>query len=127
MKYTNSVQRRAIIADDDEGNRALFTILLEQEGWEVNEAIDGKEALEKVLQWQPDLLILDYKMPRLTGAEVYQRLQLHGIELTVILISSYLELENLASNLGIAYYLHKPFELTDFLKTINLACKDLIC
>jgi two-component system, response regulator, stage 0 sporulation protein F len=127
MSQINSAKRRVLIADDDEGNRALFTFLLEEQGWEVNEATDGKEALEKVLEWQPDLLILDYKMPQLTGGEVYQHLQLYKIQLIVILISSYLELEKLASNLGVDYYLRKPFEITDFLRTINLACQDLIC
>ncbi|MCC5637064.1 response regulator [Nostoc sp. CHAB 5844] len=127
MKNIISEKCRVLIADDDECLQVLLTFLLEQEGWEVKQASDGKEALEKVLQWQPNLLILDYQMPKLTGAEVYQKLQLQGIELVVVLISSYIDLEKLAASLGIVYYLPKPFEIPDFLKIINLAYENLIC
>jgi len=115
---------RAIIADDEESCRVCMAAVLEQEGWEVTEARDGEEALEKVFRLQPNLLILDYQMPKLTGEEVYQHLQLHRVKLATILISSNLELEKLASCLGIIYYLHKPFEITDFLKTVNSACEN---
>ncbi|MBE9050668.1 response regulator [Nostocales cyanobacterium LEGE 11386] len=127
MKYENAGKRRVVVADDEEGNRLFLTFVLEQEGWEVSEARDGKEALEKVLKLRPDLLILDYQMPKLTGGEVYQHLQLHEIKLEVVLISSYTELEKLALSLGIVYYLNKPFEITDFLKTINSAYERLLC
>lgn len=127
MKYQNSHKRKALIADDDESTRTLYTIVLEEEGWEVNQATDGQEALEKALQWQPNLLILDYQMPKLTGAEVYHLLKLHGIELTVVLVSSFIDLDKLAASLGIIYYLHKPFRVTDFSRTINFACQNLIC
>jgi len=127
MKYQNSHERKALIADDDESTRTVYTIALEEEGWEVNQATNGQEALEKALQWRPNLLILDYQMPKLTGDEVYRQLKLHGIKFTVVLVSSFIELDKLASSLGIVYYLHKPFSVTDFLKTINFACQNLIC
>ncbi len=66
-------------------------------------------------------------MPKLTGGEVYQHLQLHEIKLEVVLISSYTELGKLALSLGIVYYLNKPFEIPDFLKTINSAYERLLC
>jgi two-component system, response regulator, stage 0 sporulation protein F len=71
-------------------------------------------------------LILDYQMPRLTGVQVYQHLQLYGIKLPVVLISANTELEKIASCLGIAYYLHKPFDIAEFMKTINSAYKNYL-
>jgi two-component system response regulator (stage 0 sporulation protein F) len=127
MKSINLAKRRVIIADDEESNRVLMNIVLEQDGWEVSQAEDGQETLEKVLQWQPSVLILDYHMPKLTGAEVYQQLQLYGIKIAVVLVSSFIHLEEVARRLGIVYYLYKPFDITEFLKLINLAYANLIC
>ncbi|BAY15008.1 two-component response regulator [Anabaenopsis circularis NIES-21] len=127
MKDLTSEKPRVLIADDDECIQIIFSFLLEQEGWEVKQARDGQEALDSVLKWQPNLLLMDYEMPKLTGAEVYQKLQLYGIKITVILISSYIDLEQLAASLGIIYYLHKPFDIPDFFKIIKFACKNLIC
>lgn len=121
MKYKKSEKLSVLIADDEESYRICLTLILQQEGWEVSQARNGKEALEKVLQDQPDLLILDYLMPELTGDKVYQHLQLHKIKLGVVLISSYTELQRLASCLGIVHFLHKPFDITEFLTTIQSA------
>lgn len=127
MKYVNLAKRRVIIADDEESNRVLMNIVLEQDGWEVSQAEDGQETLEKVLEWRPSVLILDYHMPKLTGAEVYQQLQLHGIKISVVLVSSCIHLEEVARRLGIVYYLYKPFDIADFKKKINLAYANLSC
>ncbi len=80
-----------------------------------------------MLKLRPNLLLLDYQMPKLTGAEVYQHLQSYGIKLEVVLISSYTELEKLALGLGIVYYLNKPFEIPDLLKAINSAYEKFLC
>ncbi|BAT53454.1 Response regulator receiver domain protein CheY [Nostoc sp. NIES-3756] len=121
MNYQDLEKRKALIVDDEGCNRLCITYVLKQEGWEVNEAENGREAIEKVLAWQPHLLILDNQMPELTGVEVYKYLQLHGIKLAVVLISADTDLEKLASEVGIAYYLPKPFELEALLKTVDSA------
>ncbi|MBU7586793.1 MAG: response regulator [Nostoc sp. TH1S01] len=121
MKSSNLVKRKVLIAEDDEDIRDLFSLILEREGWEVNQAKDGKEALEKILEWQPDLLILDYHMPELTGLEVYNYLQLLEIEIVIILMSSHAYLEKIATDVGINYYIRKPCTITQILQTVNLA------
>ncbi|MBO3458000.1 response regulator [Aetokthonos hydrillicola Thurmond2011] len=121
MTLQNSAKNKVIIADDEPTYRRCITFILEHEGWEVTEAQNGREAIEMVLKERPNVLILDYQMPELTGAEVYRYLQLHKIKLPVILVSSNNNLEELASHLGITYYLRKPFDLPEFLKTINSA------
>lgn len=123
MKSDNSKKPRVLIADDEEYYRILLTLILEEQGWEVSTAKNGTEALAQVLYMQPDLLILDYQMPKLTGGEVYQNLKLKGIKLPVVLVSGEMELEKLASSLGILHFLHKPFELREFITTIQSAYK----
>lgn len=127
MKTENLEKRRVLIADDEENYRILLTLILENQGWKVSQARNGREALEKVLDGKPDLLILDYQMPELTGAEVYQNLQLYGIKLPVLLVSSCIEVEKLASSLGINYFLNKPFELADFLTIVESAYEQSLC
>ncbi|MBD2436604.1 response regulator [Nostoc sp. FACHB-110] len=121
MNNQNIEKRKVLIADDDDDSRAMLTFLLEAEGWEVQEARNGKEAIEKVINEQPDLLILDNRMPELTGVEVYQKLQADGIKLAVILATAYGYLDELAESLGIAYFISKPYDIPKLLKTIDSA------
>ncbi|BAY98317.1 response regulator receiver domain protein [Tolypothrix tenuis PCC 7101] len=121
MSLQSLAKRKLVIADDDSDSRTMLAFLLEQEGWEVMEAKDGKEALEQVLTQQPDLLILDNRMPELTGAEVYQNLQARGIKLAVVLVTAYNQVDELASSLGISYFVNKPYDITKLLTTIESA------
>ncbi|GAB1539684.1 hypothetical protein NUACC21_23510 [Scytonema sp. NUACC21] len=121
MNNKNTAKGKVLIADDDDDSRVMLAFLLEEEGWEVNEAKNGKEALEKVIKEQPDLLILDNRMPELTGTEVYQQLQEEGIKLTVILATAYDSLEELASSLGISHFISKPYDIPKLLKIIESA------
>lgn len=116
-----SQKRKVLIADDDEDSRFLLNVLLSEEGWEVSEARDGKEVLEKISQQLPDILILDNRMPELSGIEVYQYLQKDKLNLAIILITAYPDLETLAASLGISYFLSKPFNFSELFELTELA------
>jgi len=126
MNNQNTGKRKVLIADDDDDSRVMLAFLLEEEGWEVQEAKNGKEALEKILKEQPDLLILDNRMPELTGVEVYQQLQAQDIQVAVILATAYGYLDELAESLGIAHFISKPYDIPELLKTIESACKNFL-
>ena len=64
-----------LIVDDEEDNRHLLRNLLEAQGHRVSEAIDGKDALEKVAENDPDVVVLDVMMPQMDGFEVCRRLK----------------------------------------------------
>ncbi len=66
---------RILVADDDDGLRQLFRLVLQKEGFEVIEASDGEEALARALDSSPALILLDVMMPRLNGYEVCRRLK----------------------------------------------------
>ncbi|MCA1992963.1 MAG: response regulator, partial [Coleofasciculus sp. S288] len=83
-----------------------------------------KEALEKVIQYQPDVLVLDNRMPELTGAEVYQRLKAQGVNLGVVLATAYGDLNELARSLNITHFVSKPFDIPELLACIESAYKD---
>jgi len=64
------IQHRALVADDEERIRRLIRMYLEREGFAVEEAIDGEEALDRALNNSYDVIILDIMMPGLDGIEV---------------------------------------------------------
>jgi len=70
---------RILIVDDDPDILDVLRITLDSEGFDVTEAHDGEEALEKVLKRPPDLAILDYKMPRKDGVDVCRILKKRGL------------------------------------------------
>ena len=65
---------KALVVDDDEANRRLLRSMLERERWVVDEAGDGRDALEAVERSAPDLILLDLMMPNMDGFEVAERL-----------------------------------------------------
>ncbi|WP_413174864.1 response regulator [Anabaena azotica] len=121
MNNQDLKKRQVVIADDDDDSREMLSFLLHEEGWDVIEAKDGKEALEKVVKYQPDLLILDNRMPEITGIEVYQYLQTKGINLAIVFATAYGEPEELVSSLGISHWVTKPYDILKLLDTIESA------
>ncbi|BAT55491.1 Response regulator receiver domain protein CheY [Nostoc sp. NIES-3756] len=121
MNNQNLGKGKVLIADDDDDSRIMLSFILQEEGWEVSEACNGKEAVEKVIEQKPDLLILDNRMPELTGVEVYQCLQAEGIKITVVFATAHGYLDELASSLGVTHFINKPYEIPKLLKMVESA------
>ncbi|MBC7286757.1 MAG: response regulator, partial [Armatimonadetes bacterium] len=68
-------KKKILVVDDQKHIVRLVQITLEKAGYDVVTAYDGVEALEKVEQENPDMIVLDVMMPRMDGFEVLQRLQ----------------------------------------------------
>jgi CheY-like chemotaxis protein len=66
---TSPVRRRILVVDDEEVIRELFTRLLQKEGYEVATAENGFDALLKLKQLKPDVIISDLNMPKMSGFE----------------------------------------------------------
>ena len=86
MEKTN---RTALVADDDAGMRLVVRTALEQDGWTVEEAGDGKQACSIAEQLQPDIVLLDVAMPELNGLEACARLRTlpGGAHIPVLMIT----------------------------------------
>jgi DNA-binding NarL/FixJ family response regulator len=80
---------RLVVADDhDLIRRGLRSLLEEQPGWKVvAEAVDGKKAVEKVLETKPDVAILDIRMPQLDGLQVARQIRNSGLKTKVLILS----------------------------------------
>jgi len=64
-----------LIVDDEEDMVKVLELLVKREGFQVDTAMDGQEALQKIEQRLPDLILLDLKMPRVSGLEIIRQLQ----------------------------------------------------
>lgn len=76
MNELDSPRGRILVADDNEPNRELLEAYLSEDGHEILMAVDGRDTLEVALGQQPDLILLDVMMPKLSGYEVCQQLKL---------------------------------------------------
>jgi CheY-like chemotaxis protein len=84
-------ERRALVVDDDAGIRVLVTRILTRNGFQVESARDGGEAIEKVLQNDYDVITLDLMMPRIDGFAVVKYLSEHRPEMlaNVIVVTAF--------------------------------------
>jgi two-component system, cell cycle response regulator DivK len=69
------MSRKLLIVEDNQDNRELAIKVLKNKGYEIIEAVDGEEAIEKAISEKPDLILLDISLPKLDGYEVAKRLK----------------------------------------------------
>ncbi|MEI6613919.1 MAG: sigma-54 dependent transcriptional regulator [Chrysiogenales bacterium] len=108
-----------LIVDDDRSLRKMLTFVLIKEGYRVEEAVNGVEALKKLKGRNFDLVISDIRMPDLNGIELLKKIKSHDQDLPVIMITAYAATNDAieAMKLGAEDYIMKPFSL-DELKII---------
>lgn len=103
---------RILIADDNEQNRELLDAYLADEGFEILMAADGQETLEVVESSQPDLILLDIMMPRMSGYEVCEILKSDAEKrrIPVLMVTALNEMGDIekAVNAGCDDFLTKP-------------------
>jgi DNA-binding response OmpR family regulator len=110
---------RVLLVEDEADIRELIRYSLEQGGFEVEEASDGAEALEKLYAFAPDLIVLDLMLPGMLGLEVCQRLRAHTdtAHLPILIVSARTTTSDMALGLamGADDYVTKPFSPRDLL------------
>jgi DNA-binding response OmpR family regulator len=115
---------KILIADDDPDIVEFLKKRLIQESYDVIEAFDGEEALRKVEEDNPDIILLDLTMPRKNGFEVLQEIRTRFKDKwrPVIIISANTELEAVKKsyNLEADHYLSKPCSIENVLKGIRI-------
>lgn len=112
-----------LIVDDTIYNIQLLSLMLVRQGYKVQQATSGLEALEKVDQALPDIILLDIRMPALNGYEVCIRLKANPVtkDIPIIFISSVEEPSEKveAFSVGGVDYISKPFQLIEVLARIE--------
>ncbi len=83
---------RVLVVDDEPGLRFFQRMVLEERGLEVDEAYDGTMALRRCAEAEDiDVIVLDYRMPGLTGLDVARELRSRGDETPIVLYTGYLD------------------------------------
>lgn len=118
---------RLLIVDDEPGVSEAIADLLSGEGYEVDTAASGQEALQKVQENPPDLMLLDILMPGMNGVEALRRVLEAHPALGVIMVTAVYD-EDIAQKamaLGAFDYITKPIDI-DYLKTSVLVKSALV-
>lgn len=116
------VGARLLVVDDEQELVTLVRANLEQSGFRVRTATDGDEAIERVREERPDLLLLDVMMPRVDGWAVLAHLAAEGhADLPVVMLTALSDERDVirAHLSGAVHYLTKPFDLDALLACID--------
>ncbi|MDG3012226.1 response regulator transcription factor [Rhodococcus sp. D2-41] len=112
---------RILVVDDDRAVRESLRRSLTFNGYAVDTATDGADALEKIGQSRPDALVLDVMMPRMDGLEVCRRLRSTGDDLAILVLTARDSVSERVAGLdaGADDYLPKPFALEELLARLR--------
>ncbi len=114
---------KILIVDDEPFNLDLLEQELTDQGYAIERANDGEEALKKIDSSQPDLVLLDYNMPSLNGIEVLRELRKKECDVPVIMLTAHGTIERavMAIKEGAYDFLTKPFEPDHITLTVKKA------
>jgi two-component system response regulator (stage 0 sporulation protein F) len=107
------MQMKILVVDDQKGVRRLLEELFKKDNWIVNTAADGREAINKVGEFQPDIILMDMKMPNINGLEASKQiLSLHP-DMSIIMMTAYGEMDVIKNALeaGVKKCVTKPFDI----------------
>jgi two-component system OmpR family response regulator len=109
-----------LVVDDDPGLRQVIQWALEEEGWLVQTAADGRQALAHAKRRRPRLVVLDMGLPELDGVAVAAELRrLYGESLPIVVITADGHAAAKARRVGARAHLSKPFDIDDLCDTVQ--------
>jgi PAS domain S-box-containing protein len=115
-------KHRVLIVDDNKENRDLLTQALGPVGFELRQATDGAEAIREFKAWQPDLILMDLRMPVMDGREATRRIKStpKGKETAIIVLtaSSFEDGRKDMAAIGVDGYIRKPFREAELFENL---------
>lgn len=111
-----------LVVDDEAVIRAVVEEVLTMEGYPVETAANGKEALRLVNEVGPCAVVLDLWMPVLDGEGFARQLEQQGIQLPILVMTAAPNAARLAKELGAKGYLAKPFDIEELVHAVRLLC-----
>ncbi len=110
-----------LVVDDEENAREGLSKILSKEGYRVETAANGKEAIDTLKRQRYDLVITDMRMPLMDGFEVLREIKKMDENTGVIMITAYGEVESYleAMNMGVFEYINKPVRVNELKRVIS--------
>lgn len=110
-----------LVIDDDLAILATVSDILCDEGYQIQTATNGAEGLAALEQFNPDLILLDMRMPVLDGWGFATKLRERGVNIPIVVMTATQDARRWAREIGAAHVLAKPFDLMDLLNVVELA------
>lgn len=118
---------KILVVDDQFGVRSLLAETFRGDQHEVEMAADGEEALRILKVFEPDLILMDIKMPGMSGIETLERIRALESQVNVIIMTAYYgdlkKMEQAKDDLGILYYISKPFDIIELRERVGKILK----
>lgn len=110
-----------LVVDDEDSLRNVLAGELKNEGYEVQAASDGDEAISALDRAKFKVVLLDIKMPRISGFDVLKHIRQHHPGTKVVMLTGFADLKNAieSKKLGADDFVSKPYDLVDLLTTIE--------
>jgi len=114
------VDRKILVVDDEKPISDIIKFNLVKEGFEVDVAFDGEEALKKVYQFHPDLILLDLMLPKLDGFQVCRKIR-ESFNMPILMLTAKEEEVDkvLGLELGADDYITKPFGMRELIARVK--------
>jgi DNA-binding response OmpR family regulator len=117
-------QARILLVDDEQAVQTLLTYPLRKEGYDVVEATDGLEALDRFAEQRFDLVVLDIMLPKLDGIEVCRRMRTRSQVPIIMLTAKGDEIDKVVGlEMGADDYITKPFSVREFRSRVKAALR----
>ncbi|MDP4084231.1 MAG: response regulator [Bacillota bacterium] len=115
------MKEKILIVDDQFGIRILLNEVFQKEGYNTFQAANGVQALDIVKKHDPDLVLLDMKIPGMDGIEILKRMKVIDPDIRVIIMTAYGELDMIqeAKELGAITHFAKPFDIDDIREAVR--------
>jgi DNA-binding response OmpR family regulator len=115
---------RILLVDDEQSVQTLLSYPLRKEGYDVVQATDGRQALERFREQPFDLVVLDLMMPRMDGLEVCRRLRQRSAVPIIMLTARSEEIDKVVGlEIGADDYITKPFSMREFRSRVKAALR----
>jgi len=113
--------KKILIVDDEPDMRLAIKNVLKIRGYDSIEAGDGKKAVELVEKENPDLVLLDIRLPGMDGVEALERIRKFNKKVPVVMITGYGHIQSAVDvmKLGAQEYLQKPFENAELIEVVR--------
>jgi len=114
---------RVLVVDDEPNARSALRELLAEEGFEVQEAADGEEALRLIPGFAPDVVLADVRMPRMDGLTLLERARADGVDAAFVMMTAHGTVKDAvaAMKMGAENYLQKPLDMEAVVVSLHKA------
>lgn len=115
------MSKRILVLDDNQDILDIVREVLSYEGFEVQGTAKGADVIPLVENFNPNLVILDYRVADVNGGEICQAIKAHPSfsNTPVIIFSAYINKQEEMFNYGCDAIINKPFDLTELVETVN--------